>query len=96
MTENNDALAQEDDCLKLQIEKLESDSFFEAHVLTNKFKQLLAELGFTCKAVSCTEANKYLEIYESTCPDDELMARAQAMLTRIMEQQNKDNEDHCQ
>ena len=96
LIEIGNKLAQEDENFSLQIKKLEDDRYFKAVVLTSKFKHLLAELGFTCKDVSCTEGNKNLEVYESTCPDDELMARAQAMYVSIIEQQNRDNEDHCQ
>ena len=73
----------------LAISDLENSKTFSAIELTVKFKQLLSKLGFTCKSTSCNESNLHMEIYESTCSDEELFYRAKLMYSNLKEKNKK-------
>lgn len=61
--------------------------------MTYRFKRLLAELGFSCKSITKDETNLHKEIYESTCSDEELMKKAQAMLDKLKEQEEQNKSE---
>lgn len=71
------------------ISQLGMDKYYTATELTEKFKYLLAELGFKCKASSQSDNNSHSETYDSTCTDEELLKRVESMTTALEEQREK-------
>lgn len=86
-----DKLGANDEYLSLAISQLENNKFYEASELTIKFKQLLAELGFTCKTATRNDSNLHEEIYESTCSDEELKTRVENMIAELQKDQQGRN-----
>lgn len=84
-----DKLGANDEYLSFTISQLEDSKYYEASELTRKFKQLLVELGFTCKAATKNDSNLHEEIYESTCSDEELKTRVENMIAKLEDEQNK-------
>ena len=89
LKEECDKLGANDRHLSLAISQLENNKFYEASELTIKFKQLLAELGFTCKTATRNDSNLHEEIYESTCSDEELKTRAENMVAELEKAKNE-------
>lgn len=82
-------LGANDEHLSLAITQLENNRFYEASELTLKFKKILAEIGFTCKAATRNDSNLYEEIYESTCSDEELKTRAESKIAELEKAQQE-------
>ena len=76
-----------------RIKRLENDQYYETSEVTYRFKDLLAELGFSCKSATRDVTNLHKEIYQSTCSDEELMEKAQAMLDKLKEQEKQSKID---
>ena len=85
----SEKLASTDKYLSTTIKQLENNEFYEASELTRKFKKILAELGFTCKASTQDDSNLHKEIYESTCSDEELIAKAEKMIAQLQQKQKE-------
>ena len=84
-----DKLGANDEYLSFTISQLEDSKYYEASELTRKFKQLLVELGFTCKAATKNDSNLHEEIYESTCSDEELKTRVENMIAQLEKAKNE-------
>ena len=85
----------ENECylLNYKIKNIESSSFFSASELTIKFKNLLANLGFTCRSTVRDDSNLVKEVYESTCSDRELLQKVENMIKKLQSKNNSgDNE----
>ena len=72
-----------DDGLQSKITALDDDKFYSAYEESIKYKQLLAELGFTCKSSWCDASNLHKEVYESTCDDSLLMKKVDKMISKL-------------
>lgn len=89
LTAECNRLAGEYNLIISRIKRLENNQHYETSEVTYRFKHLLAELGFSCKSATRTDGNLHKEIYESTCSDEELMKKAQAMLDKLKEQEKQ-------
>ena len=84
-----DKLGANDERLTLAISQLDDNRFYEASELTRRYKQLLVDLGFSCKAATKNDSNLHEEIYESTCSDEQLKTRAENMIVELEKAQNE-------
>lgn len=84
-----DQLGREYNNILYKIKFLEDDRFYSASEKTHRFKKLLSELGFLCKSTTRSESNLHEEVYESTCSDEELMKKAQAMFDKLKQQEER-------
>ena len=93
LTAECNRLASEYNLINSKVKRLENIQYYEKSEVTYRFKRLLAELGFSCKSITKDESNLHKEIYESTCSDEELMKKAQAMLDKLKEQENQNRNE---
>ena len=93
LTAECNRLASEHNLINSKVKRLENNQYYETSELTYRFKDLLAELGFSCKSITKDESNLHKEIYESTCSDEELMKKAQAMLDKLREQEKQNKNE---
>lgn len=78
-----------DEHLSQAILQLEKNKFYNASELTPKFKDTLTQLGFTCKTSTKNHSNLHTENYESTCSDEELIAKAKQLIAQLRHEQKQ-------
>ena len=79
MRQECDNLGAKDNLITLAINQLDNNRDYEVEELNERFRSLLSRLGFTCKTTINHDDGLQEEIYQSTCPDDVLLLRAQKM-----------------
>lgn len=93
LTDECNKLASEHNVINSKIKTLEGDKFYTAFEKTWRYKQMLTHLGFSCKSTTRSASNLQKAVYESTCSDEELMKKAQAMLDKLKEQEKQSKID---